>query len=102
MSKTANPPTRVFSTGVVLSLAASAFFFWLWVDLYLRVDFNELGRHYDAEAQVVVTDSAFVWGLPAIGFLLLAAAQIAVRLRRRRADAASQTTPPPPMETRPG
>lgn len=102
MSKTAKPPTRVFSPGIVLSLAASAFFFWLWVDRYLRVDFNELGRHYDAEAQVVFTDAAFVWCLPAIGFLLLAAALIAVRLRRRRAEAAAQRTPPPPVETRPG
>lgn len=102
MSKTAKPPTRVFSPGIVLSLAASAFFFWLWVDRYLRVDFNELGRHYDAEAQVVLTDAAFVWCLPAIGFLLLAAALIAVRLRRRRAEPAAQRTLPPPVETRPG
>lgn len=102
MSKTAKPPTRVLSTGILLSLAASAFFFWLWVDRYLLVDFNELGRHYDAEAQVVFTDAAFVWCLPAIGFLLLAAALIAVRLRRRRAEPAAQRTLPPSVETRPG
>lgn len=102
MSKTVPRPTRMSSTGIVLSLAASAFFFWLWVDRYLRVDFNELGRHFDAEAQVVLTDSAFVWGLPAFGFLLVAAVQIAVRLRRRRAEAAPDTATPSPVETRPG
>lgn len=75
---------RVLSLGVVLSLAASAMFFWIWYERYLAIDFNELGRYYDAEAQIVYTDAAFVWCLPAFGFLLLATVKIAYRLWRRR------------------
>ncbi|QNK66473.1 hypothetical protein [Variovorax sp. PAMC26660] len=71
--------------GLALSLCASAFFFWAWYARYLRWDFNELGRHYDAESQVVYTDAGFVWVFPACGFLLVALV-IAVRaLRRHRA-----------------
>ncbi|WP_439537445.1 hypothetical protein [Methyloversatilis sp.] len=77
-------PARLFSRGVVLALVASALFFWVWYARYLSVDFNELGRHYDAEAQVVATDSAFVWGLPAVGCLLVALALMGRRLWRRR------------------
>lgn len=33
--------------GAVVSLALSAFFFWLWYAQYLKWDFNELGRYYD-------------------------------------------------------
>lgn len=77
-------PARLFSRGVVLALAASAVFFRVWYTRYLGVDFNELGRHYDADAQVVTTDSAFVWGLPAIGCLLVALVLIGRRLWRRR------------------
>lgn len=77
-------PTRLFSRGVVLALAASALFFWVWYARYLDVDFNDLGRHYDAEAQIVTTDSAFVWGLPAVGCLLVALVLIGHRLWRRR------------------
>ena len=79
---TASAP--LLSRGVVLALAASAVFFWVWYARYLGVDFNELGRHYDADAQVVTTDSAFVWGLPAVGCLLVALALIGHRLWRRR------------------
>ena len=52
-------------------LLLSAFCFWLWYDLYLIRDFNELGRDYDPVDQVVYTDSGFVWIVPAL--LLLAA-----------------------------
>lgn len=86
------PAIRLFSTGVVLSLAASALFFWLWYKRYLAIGFNELGRYYEAAPQVVYTDSAFVWCLPAFGFLLLAAVQIAFRTRRHRADTALERT----------
>lgn len=70
---------------LALCLAASAFFFWVWYERYLRWDFNELGRHYDEQNQVVYTDAGFVWVLPACGFLLVALV-IAVRsFMRRRA-----------------
>lgn len=65
--------------GVVLSLTAAALCLWIWVEQYLRIDFNELGRHYDADALVVHVDSSFVWGLLAFGFLLVAAILIAYR-----------------------
>jgi hypothetical protein len=71
--------------GLTLSLCASAFSFWAWYARYLRRDFNELGRHYDVESQVVYTDAGSVWVLPACGFLLVALV-IAVRaIRRHRA-----------------
>lgn len=81
---TERKPAPLLSRGVMLALAASAVFFWVWYARYLGVDFNELGRHYDADAQVVTTDSAFVWGLPAVGCLLVALALIGHRLWRRR------------------
>ena len=71
---------RIFSVSVVLSLAASAFFFWVFYEHYLSVEFNELGRYYDAENQVVYTDSAVAWCLPAFGFLCAAVADISCRL----------------------
>ena len=50
-------PGRIFTIGFWLSLAASAFFFWVWYERYLRFDFNELGRYYDDMNQMVYTDS---------------------------------------------
>jgi hypothetical protein len=81
---TGRKPAPLLSRGVVLALAASALFFGVWYTHYLGVDFNELGRHYDADAQVVTTDSAFVWVLPAVGCLLVALVLIGYRLWRRR------------------
>jgi hypothetical protein len=83
-------PPRVLSWGVVLSLIASAGFFWIWYERYARVPFNELGRYYDAQTQTVYTDSGFVWCLPAGAFLLLALVQLVFRLRRRRAVIAAR------------
>ncbi len=80
-------PTRVFTLGVIASLALSAFFFWVWYERYLRIEFNELGRYYDAEAQVVYTDAAFVWFIPAFGFFLPAAGTVAYRMWRGRKGA---------------
>ncbi|MCQ9377694.1 hypothetical protein [Methyloversatilis sp. XJ19-49] len=81
---TGRKPAPLLSRGVVLALAAAALFFGVWYTRYLGVDFNELGRHYDADAQVVTTDSSFVLGLPAIGCLLVALVLIGHRLWRRR------------------
>lgn len=71
--------------GPASALAASAFCFWAWYDRYLRRDFNDLGRFYDAECQCVYTTSGFVWVLPACGFLLLAVLLLARRAWRSRA-----------------
>lgn len=75
----------------MLSLVAASFFFWIWYERYLSIEFNELGRYYDAETQVVHTDSSFVWCIPAFGFLLAAALQLACRVWRRRAGSAGGT-----------
>ncbi|MGP0171636.1 hypothetical protein ACSVIJ_07100 [Pseudomonas sp. NCHU5208] len=83
---------KLFSIGVVLSLLASGFFFWVWYFRYLRLEFNELGRYYDAENQVVYTDAGFVWCLPAFGLLAVAVTQISYRLWRRRANHALKPT----------
>jgi uncharacterized membrane protein YozB (DUF420 family) len=72
----------------VLSLAASAFFFWAWYERYLRRDFNELGRHYDADTQTVYTTSGFVWVVPACVCLLLAVWALVRAWRRARARGA--------------
>ena len=80
----AGKPGRILTVGFVLSLAASAFFFWVWYERYLRFDFNELGRYYDAENEIVYTDAGFVWVLPAFGFLLIALVRLAIALWRRR------------------
>ena len=82
-------PRRIITVGFVLSLAASAFFFWVWYERYLRFDFNELGRHYDAENQIVYTDAGFVWALPAFGFLFAALLRLAIALWRKRKDSAA-------------
>ncbi len=76
---------RILSPGVVLPLAASLPFFWLWYAGYVAIDFNELGRHYDAATQTVQTDAAFVWCLPALGCLLIALVNL-VRTARRSAS----------------
>ena len=82
---TERKPAPLLSRGVVLALAASAVFFWVWYARYLGVDFNELGRHYDAATQTVHTDAAFVWCLPALGCLLIALVNL-VRTARRSAS----------------
>lgn len=84
MSSANRPAHRVISLGVAVCLAASAFFFWVWYFRYLRLEFNELGRYFDAENEIVYTDPGFVWCLPAFALLFLAAAKIAYRVRRRR------------------
>jgi hypothetical protein len=71
--------------GVVLPLAASLPFFWLWYARDLTIEFNELGRYYDTATQTVHTDAAFVWCLPALGFLLIAVVNL-VRAARRKAS----------------
>jgi len=101
-------PVRAFSLGALISLGLSMPFYWLWYERYLRIEFNELGRYYDAETQTVYTDAAFVWCLPAFGFLALAVANVAYRLlRRHRARTASGITASPlhrfmPRKTPPG
>ena len=67
------------------SFAASIICFWFWYVLYFGLDFNELGRSFDQENQVVFTDSAFVWGFPTLGFLLFGVIRLVVAL--------SQNTP---------
>lgn len=69
--------------GAVVSLALSAFFFWLWYAQYLKWDFNELGRYYDPVDGVVYTDSGFVWVLPAALALLAGAFFRLARMGRR-------------------
>lgn len=54
------------------------------MERYLAVEFNEAGRYYDPQDHVVHTDAAFVWGIPALGFLLLAAILAGYRIWRRR------------------
>ena len=76
--------TRAARVAAVLSCAASAFFFWVWYERYLSIDFNDQGRYYDADAQIVYTDSAFVWCIPAFAFLLLAVGLFAIGVNRRR------------------
>lgn len=78
------PVNHALLLGVALSLLLSAYFFWLWYVLYLSIEFNELGRYYDVESQTVYTDSAFVWCIPAFGFLILAIGIIAFRMLHRR------------------
>ena len=82
LANTAGRRRGVAATGAGVCLLLSAFCFWLWYDLYLRRDFNELGRDYDPVDQVVYTDSAFVWIVPAL-LLLAAGAWLAWRARRR-------------------
>ena len=65
----------------LISLCLSVFFFWTWYEHYLRWDFNELGRYYDAESQIVYTDSAFIWVIPAVLFLLVSVWGIVRRSR---------------------
>ena len=76
------PPARRGGGRGRACLLLSAFCFWLWYDLYLIRDFNELGRDYDPVDQVVYTDSGFVWIVPAL-LLLAAGAWLAWRARRR-------------------
>jgi len=73
-------PVRVLTPGAVIALLLSVFFFWIWYERYLSIEFNELGRYYDAENHIVYTDAAFVWCLPAFGFLLLAIVILSYRL----------------------
>lgn len=82
LATTARRRRGVAAAGAGACLLLSAFCFWLWYDLYLIRDFNELGRDYDPVDQVVYTDSAFVWIVPAL-LLLAAGAWLAWRARRR-------------------
>jgi hypothetical protein len=59
---------------------------------YLALEFNELGRHFDEQAQVVITDSAFAWFVPTGGFALLAV--LSWRLRSRTLHGRGPSSPP--------
>ena len=80
-------PVRVVTVGVLLCGMASVFFFWIWYRRYLRIEFNELGRYFDIEAQVVYTDAAFVWCFPAFACLGFSLGRMALGVWRRRANA---------------
>ena len=79
LATTAGRRRGVAAAGAGACLLLSAFCFWLWYDLYLIRDFNELpglrsggsGRH---------TDSGFVWIVPA---LLLRRRVVGLAARRR-------------------
>ena len=58
------------------------FYMRYWV---YRHDFNELGRYWDGVE--IHTDSAFVWGLPALGFgLILCVSVLRTWLRVKQHD----------------
>lgn len=54
----------------ILWLALAAFFGYIWYERYLRIDFNELGRYWDSEAEMVYTEGGFVWAIPTAIFLI--------------------------------
>ncbi len=54
--------------------------YWRWADC-----FNELGRCYDTEAGVMVSQAAFIWGMPTLVSALLLALSLWGLLRRRTA-----------------
>ena len=55
----------------LVCFSLSLLFFWIWYERYLRWDFNELGRCYDPQTDMVYTESGFVWSIPVFAFLLL-------------------------------
>lgn len=67
-----------------LCLAFSGFFFWTFYERYLKWDFNEDGRYYDAQTQVVYTASGIVWILPALAWLIAAVACLWLARRHAR------------------
>ena len=75
---------RLLSAGSVLCFLASLFFFWVWYQRYLKIDFNALGRYYDETNQIVYTDSAFVWVVPATLFLVAGFSGLLRAYLRRR------------------
>ena len=44
---------------------------WLFYQFYLRLEFNELGRYFDIENEVIHTDSNVVYG-PIAGLFFIA------------------------------
>lgn len=66
----------------ILFECVSAVFFYLWHELYLRWDFNELGRYFDPETGAVYTNSASILCVPAFVFLMLGAAAFLYPRRR--------------------
>lgn len=83
--KTSRSTQSIVSASVIILVAASSFFFWIWYERYLRFEFNELGRYYDAENQIVYTDAGFFWCLPGFGLLFAAVILVVVRIRQRMA-----------------
>jgi len=90
-SRTSKP--SILSWSLVLLLSLAAFFFWVWYERYLSLDFNELGRYYDSEADIVYTDAGSVWALPTFVFSFLSAIRLAfaIRLRVRANQALNRT-----------
>lgn len=63
---------------------------------YAALEFNELGRHFDEQAQVVITDSAFAWFVPAGVFAALALLFWRLRAKALRRPALSSRPPEEP------
>ncbi len=70
----------------LLSLCSTIFFTWAWYMRYLRWNFNDLGRYYDAASETVYTTSGFVWSIPAFLSALSAARGFSRWLRRAGED----------------
>ena len=68
----------------ICALCLSLFFFWAWYERYLKWDFNDLGRYYDAESETVYTTSGFVWAIPAFLFLMAGARGLYGSVRRAK------------------
>ncbi len=60
--------------------------FWAFYKRYLKWDFNELGRYYDAESQLVYTDSAFIWGILAVPFLFVGIVLLIRSIKRKKRE----------------
>jgi hypothetical protein len=79
---------RVLRLGAATCVGLSAGLCWLFYQRYLRWDFNELGRYYDPQTQLVYTTSGVVWGLLAAMALLAAAGLLALAWHVRAGKAA--------------
>jgi uncharacterized membrane protein YhaH (DUF805 family) len=70
----------------ILSFLDSLLCFWFYYEMYLKWEFNELGRYFDEANSVVYTENGSFGLIPAGGFLLVALIGFWIVLRRRKVN----------------
>ncbi|MEW6732277.1 MAG: hypothetical protein AB1489_13190 [Acidobacteriota bacterium] len=59
----------IYAITSIISFLAVLFFTYVFYTRYYKWEFNENGRYYDPETEMVYTRGGIIWSLPMVVFL---------------------------------